>query len=51
MSIRHGEGSDICYFCQKLPTANKTTTKNLMPPKKRKRKDVVTATAAGKRIY
>jgi hypothetical protein len=43
--IRHGEGSNICVFCQKLPTANKTTT-NLMPPKKKKRKDVVTATAA-----
>jgi len=45
MSIRHGEGSDICFFCQKLPSANITTT-NLMPPKKKKRKDVVTATAA-----
>ena len=46
MSIQHGEGSDICFFCQKLPTsANKTTT-NLMPPKKKKGKDVVTATAA-----
>jgi hypothetical protein len=45
MSIRHREGSDICFFCQKLPTADKTTTK-LMPPKKKKRKDVVTATAA-----
>ena len=47
MSIQQGEGSDICFFCQKLPTANKTTT-NLMPPKKKKkkRKDVVTATAA-----
>ena len=47
MSIGHGEGSDICFFCQKLPlpTANKTTT-NFMPPKKKKKKnDVVTATA------
>ena len=40
MSIRHGEGPDICSFCQKLPTPPQT-----MPPKKTKRLAGARATA------